>query len=354
MMNVIPGVSFSPPTELGTRPQPVTVEGTHRFPHWAMACAWGLWIPETTEFDYASRLAQDVWDEVDRIEGELSRFLPTSDIARLNERARQKDESWLEIGSDAWECLLLGLAVNELSGGAFDLTLGATLEARRQEDDRIARAEMIDNWGGSGSKYLQLAEEPLRARLRHPDAQLDLGAIGKGFALDLVAQLLRDWSIENALLYAGQSTVLTLGDAPATAASSTSGAEKGWMLELRSPESSENESFAVGRAKVENMALSGSAQALHGYHIIDPRSGRSAQQWRATWAVAPSAALSDACSTAFMVMDASEIKAFCRQQPAIGALVLDAKNRWHCYGRDIWDVAELKNQTKTNLKTERS
>ena len=126
MMNLPPGVSFAPTQDLGSRPQPQTVGGTHRFPHWAMACSWGLWIPESVEFDYAARLAQDVWDEVDRLEGELSRFLPTSDIARLNERARQNEESWLEIGSDAWECLLLGLAVNELSGGAFDMTLGAS------------------------------------------------------------------------------------------------------------------------------------------------------------------------------------------------------------------------------------
>ena len=351
MMNLPPGVSFAPPMELGTRPQPQTVDGTHRFQHWAMVCPWGLWVHESVEFDYAARLAQEVWDEIDRIEGELSRFVPTSDIARLNERARQKDESWLEIGSETWECLLLGLAMNELSGGAFDMTLGALLEARRSTNDRIALAENTDNWGGGGSKYLQLAEEPLRARVRHTDAQLDLGAIGKGFALDLVAQLLRDWSIENALLYAGQSTVLAIGDAPLAenAAASTCRAEKGWTLELRSPHASDSElasspsndaanDSAAGRVKIENAALSGSAQSLHGYHIIDPRTGNSARHWRASWAVAPSAALSDACSTAFMAMDEAEIRAFCVQQPAISALLLDAENRWHHYGQQVWEL----------------
>ena len=345
MMNLPPGVSLAPPQDSGVRPQPKTVHGTHRFPYWAMACPWGLWIPASVDFDYAARLAQEVWDEIDRIEGELSRFLPTSDIARLNERARQRDESWLEIGSEAWECFLLGLAVNELSGGAFDMTLGALLEARRSDDDRIALAEKTDGWGGGGSKYLQLAEEPLRARLLHSDAQLDLGAIGKGFALDLAAQLLRDWSIENALLYAGQSTVLALGDTPpvendaASKGASTCSAENGWALELRLPEVDEAENPAsAGRVEIKDAALSGSAQSLHGYHIIDPHTGQSARQWRASWAVAPSAALSDACSTAFMAMNETEIRVFCEQQPAISALLLDAENRWCRYGSQVWDI----------------
>ena len=343
MMNFPPGVGPTPQDNT-PRPQPATMAGTHRFPHWAMACPWGLWIPATVDFDYAARLAQEVWDEIDRLEGELSRFVPTSDIARLNERARQKDENWLEIGSDAWECLLLGLAVNELTGGAFDITLGATLEARRQDDDRIALAEN-ETWNETGSKYLHLAEAPLRARLRHPNAQLDLGALGKGFALDAVAQLLRDWSIENALLFAGQSTVLTLGNAPTIEndAASTCSTENGWTLQLRAPETDAREAennASRGSVTIENAALSGSAQLLHGYHIIDPRTGDSARQWRAAWAVAPSAALSDACSTAFMVMNSAEIASFCEEQPAISALLLDAENRWQRYGRQRWEILE--------------
>ncbi len=297
-----------------------------------MACSWSLWIAGV-EFDYVARLAQDVWDEVDRLENELSRFLVSGDVYRLNAALRQGELDWISIGIASWECLFLGLAVGELTGGAFDIALGRAIEARRGDDDSIQEEREVDNWEGPWSRFLQLAENPLRARLIDARAQVDLGAVGKGFALDMCAHLLRDWGIQHALFSAGQSTILGMGDAPGA---STEGIE-GWSVALRSPDTGSNQQ-SVGRGILRNRAISGSAQVLHGSHIIDGRTGNSASNWRGAWAVAPSAALSDACSTAFMAMSFAEIEAFCAGQPFVGALLLDHENRWQRFGVDVWEL----------------
>ncbi|RYX82470.1 FAD:protein FMN transferase [bacterium] len=336
MINLPPTIAlaqFGDAFSMSARPTPVSSDGTHRFQHFAMACPWSLWIAEV-EFDYAAQLAQDVWDEVDRLEGELSRFIVSSDIYRLNAALRQGDSGWVNIGVTAWECLYLGLTVSELTGGAFDIALGDTIEARRGEDDLIREVTDSPQWEGAWNRYLQLAEEPLRARLTDTRAQVDLGALGKGYALDISANLLRDWGIQHALFSAGQSTILGLGDAPDTA---NQGA-KGWPVALRPPSTAGSDGESGGRGILQNMALSGSAQVLHGSHIIDGRTGKTASNWRGAWAVAPTAALSDACSTAFMVMDFAEIQAFCSQQIKVGALLLDNDGQWQRCGIDVWEL----------------
>jgi thiamine biosynthesis lipoprotein len=76
-----------------------------------------------------------------------------------------------------------------------------------------------------------------------------------------------------------------------------------------------------GRVLLRNRALSGSGTEVKGAHIIDPRTGRPAAGPLAAWVSHPSAAASDALSTAFMVLSTEDAAAFCRRHPAVWALV---------------------------------
>jgi thiamine biosynthesis lipoprotein len=136
---------------------------------------------------------------------------------------------------------------------------------------------------------------------------LDLGAIGKGFALDLAASVLRDWDVGSALLNAGGSTALAVGDEP-------------WLVGAGGPWGAQ-----VGRdaVRLANASLSGSGFEVKGLHIVDPRTGLASQRHRAAWAMAPTGALSDAYSTAFLVMDTTAVEACCRNQPGLSALVVE-------------------------------
>jgi thiamine biosynthesis lipoprotein len=125
--------------------------------------------------------------------------------------------------------------------------------------------------------------------------------VGKGYALDRMAAVLRDWDLAAACLQSGGSTVLAL-DAPPAAA--------GW------PVGAGDRTYQLAHS-----AISGSGLAVHDEHIADPRSGRRANRPGRVWAFAVSAADADALSTAFFVMTDAEVAAFCRRHPAYGAIL---------------------------------
>ena len=325
------GASFGA-AQWDKKPEPVSQAGLHLFFHRAMACAWSIRVPDQDHgghaFPYAQQAAEAAWVEVDRLENELSRFVETSDIAHLNAQAGSGE--WTAIGASAWECLSWALEVADQTEGAFDVALAQVLEARRQQDGTFAAGEDGQDeeaWPGPPLRFLELGIEPLRARLNHARAQLDLGAIGKGYALDAAAQVLREWSIESALLHAGQSSVLAMGDEPATgheapvqvlAANGAALPTRGWSVELRAPWDA---AASLGAIVLRDAALGGSGRAAQGYHIVDPRTGRGARAWRACWVLCPTfAALADALSTAFMVLERAEIETFCQGRPQIGVL----------------------------------
>jgi thiamine biosynthesis lipoprotein len=124
-----------------------------------------------------------------------------------------------------------------------------------------------------------------------------------------MAEMLREWSIDRALIHGGFSSVLAL-DAPESSA--------GWPVTLSHPD---NRDRSLARLQLERVSVSGSGLEK-GSHIIDPRSGRPVQGAIAAWSVAPDAARADCLSTAFMVMAPEEITAYCSDHPGIRSLIV--------------------------------
>ncbi len=259
----------------------------HRFAHEAMACTFELLIVGD-EADYAEHAARAAFDEVDRMEQELSRFVDHSDVARINQSACGQA---VKVGPETFECLELAAAVHGGTRGAFDVT--AAGDAR---PDRPI-----------GMQLLELDTNDHTVIRKADGLSIDLGGIGKGYAVDRIAELLREWSVESALVQSGQSTALSLG---------TGAAGGVWLVQLRQPGCVER---SVGTVGLCDEALSGSGRFHHGAHIIDPRTGQPAESALGAWAKAPSAALADALSTAFMVMSFSEVEAYCGAQSEVSA-----------------------------------
>jgi thiamine biosynthesis lipoprotein len=157
----------------------------------------------------------------------------------------------------------------------------------------------------SGFHLVGLCKSDQAVRFRRPGMRLDFGAIGKGFALDRAAALLREAGVESALLHGGTSSVLAIGRPPG---------ESGWkvavsLLEPRPPGVMKpgGEEFCITR--LADSTLSVSAVSGKGFkvddcfygHVLDPRSGRPSKCWDLAAVVSCSATASDALSTALLI-----------------------------------------------------
>jgi len=140
--------------------------------------------------------------------------------------------------------------------------------------------------------------------------------VGKGYALDRLAQVLAEWEVGSACLNSGASTALAL-DAPPGAS--------GWAIGL-------GEGEARRELLLERSALSGSGIAVKGSHLVDPRTRLPAARTSRAWAFAPAAAVADALSTAFFVMDDAQVAAFCAAHRGIGAALAGPDGRLGMHG----------------------
>ena len=277
-----------------------------RYRHEAMATMFEVIIPEAdADETYGAQATQAVFNEIDRLEDELSRFRPVSDIWRINQL---KAGQTATISLAAIDCLSLARAVHEETGGAFDITIGPLMNCFRNPDgsqripfpdeEEFARSRV-------GIELFELDANLGQVTVHRDNLLLDLGAVGKGYALDQAIDILRDWSIPNALLNAGDSTVLGVG-APA--------GDEGWIVTVGN---------TVKHAlRITDRAVSGSGFDVKGQHIMNPRTKKPVPlRKEKVWASAPTAALSDALSTAFMIMDKAEIEALCARHPEVQAIL---------------------------------
>ena len=249
---------------------------------------------------YAAEAAQAAFALVDRLEGELSRFRPNSDITRLNHLTAGESA---RVGEAALECLLIARHVYDLTDGAFDIAIG------------------------TGLPSLEIDADAFEVRATADGVRLDLGGIGKGYAVDLMAELLEEWGLERAFVHGGFSSAVAL-EPPA--------GSDGWPLTLSDPR---EPSRVFCRLSMRQTALSASG-VRKGDHILDPRTGAPVRGRLAAWVGAAAAgesrrrrgrpwAAARACRCRGRVDDgvhaaraSSEIEALCERSPGLEAWVL--------------------------------
>jgi thiamine biosynthesis lipoprotein len=88
-----------------------------------------------------------------------------------------------------------------------------------------------------------------------------------------------------------------------------------------------------GRAFLKDRALSGSGTEVKGEHVLDPRTGRPATGHRAAWASHPSAAVADALSTSFMVLETEQVSDICSRNPELWGLVINERKKCTIFNR---------------------
>ena len=236
------------------------------FHHEAMNTTFHLRLPEGLRG--ATDMAIECFEELDRLEGKLSRYREDSDISRINSLAAGET---VFICEETHRCLLLAFDLHERTGGLFDVTLGRAIRHRKDAESGPP-PETI------GSLMIH-PDEPAVTCIE-PGRELDLGGIGKGFALDHLRAILATWDAPEGLLSAGASTHLGFGD-------------RDWSIELAATRGSHS-------VPLRNASLSSSGTAIQGSHIVHPDPDAPLADGRA-WILARSGAASDAWSTALLL-----------------------------------------------------
>jgi thiamine biosynthesis lipoprotein len=265
----------------------------HIFNHHAMATQFQVRIAGE-EKSYAAQTAQAAFALTDELESLLSRFRASSDISQIGQLAPGES---LRVSEPVFACLELAKKMELATRGAFSVT-AAALQSQPAPP--------------------QWTLQDFCVRCDSGKLEFDLGAIGKGFALDRMAEVLREWSCPTFLLVAGGSSVLA-GDGPPEMA--------GWSCGL-------GDDNSPRRYWLKNVSLSGSGLAVKGQHILDPHTGQPARRQNRAWALCDTAAESDALSTACMVLNEAEITE-----------ILAAEKNWLIFLEENGNVRPMGNRT---------
>jgi thiamine biosynthesis lipoprotein len=241
---------------------------------------------------------EEALDEIDRLEAQLSFYRSESELSYVNARAA---EGWVAVTPPLFYLLRDAQRLSRATLGAFDPTIAPLMrcwgfagESGRVPDPAELRAarETV------GMDLVHLDGESFAVRFERPGASLDLGAIGKGYAVERAAALLRENGIESALLHGGTSTIAAIGAPPG---------EAGWTVALQHPFL---DGERIGSVTLKDTSLSVSAPhgkafeaggALYG-HVMDPRTGEPVRGAVLAAVSLPSATETDALSTALLVL----------------------------------------------------
>jgi thiamine biosynthesis lipoprotein len=288
----------------------------------AMATDFQVYL-NASQYPGGAEAAVAALDLVLDLESQMTVYRDQSEVVEINRRAAKAP---VRVETRLFQVLRLAQELYETTGGAFDITSGALSRVwgffRRQ--GQFPQAEDIDAaLQRLGGKHVELDTENETIRFLQPDLEINLNAIGKGYALDRCAESIEAGQVHDFLIHGGQSSVLARGDRKRMQAE----APRGWQVALRHPL---RDGVRMGDIWLRDRALGTSGAAKQYFyhqgrrygHVIDPRTGWPAEGVFSASVIAPTAALADALSTAFYVMGPVATAEYCRQQPHVAAILV--------------------------------
>lgn len=281
-----------------------------------MATRFYLLFPDVDD-GTGDELYQRIKDEVNRIESKLSRFIPESDISKLNKKAFQKP---VETDEECFEILKACKYGWELTNGTFDITLRPLMDYWKENDGEAESAEKLDEIRNKiGMEHVELDEESKTVRFTSNFVELDLGGFGKGYALEKVKQLVESSSVNDAFISFGESSILAMGNHPA------GGSWRVGINDYMNPGSSIHE-FEVDNASVSTSSsfyLDDEGELHIHDHVIEPQTGRMHNHCTAASVLAESPVLAEILSTACLLMPEEKIREMLEKYEEITVIKID-------------------------------
>ena len=298
----------------------------------AMACEFEL-LFNLHQYPQSGAAAMEAFKLIDRLEDQMTVYREHSEVSQINMNAYAKD---FVVEKRLFELLLLANLLHQQTGKAFDITAGPLsrvwgFERRGGElPDQTTIDEALES---VGSGMIELKTQKLSIRFTQPGITINLGGIGKGHALDRVAELFESKSIGDFVVHGGQSSVLARGSSEAAtvrpAATGEAPLQQGWTVGISHPMIP---GVRLAEVFLRDKALGTSGTGRQGFyhqgqrygHIIDPRTGWPTTHFLSTTVISSSAAISDALSTAFFVMTLDEVDEYCESNPDVAAILIHA------------------------------
>ena len=266
------------------------------------------WL-KRTEAIMGTRIYVELWDtdpthgnaaidavmaEMHRIDDLMSHYKPDSQLSQINARAAREP---VQVDPELFDLIKLSTHYSEITAGAFDITyasVGYLYDYRRHvkpTEAQIKAALPAVNW-----RNMLLDQQHHTVRFEHPGMRIDLGGIGKGYAVDCGIAILKARGIQHAVVTAGGDTRI-IGDHLG----------RPWLVAIRHPDDKDK---VVTRIPLSDAAMSTSGdyeryfdeKGVRYHHIIDPHTGHSASKVRSATVLGPTATQTDGMSkTAFVL-----------------------------------------------------
>jgi len=289
----------------------------------------------------AEKTLNDVFQEINRLDYLMSNYKKESVLSELNKNASTEPA---DCNKELANVIEQSLRYSEITDGAFDITIGPLMKKwgffkkqgripGKEELESILESVSYKNIIIEEKAIKSLSNDPITVKTVHfknAGTQIDLGGIGKGYAVDMAAKVLKQNGISSALInFAGN--IYTFGTPPG---------KDSWVIGLQHPRESEG---LLGTFEIKDKAVSTSGDyekffTIEGKrysHIIDPRTGKPVEGIVSVTIVTDNATRADALSTGVFVLGLEKGMALIEKLPDVEGII-------------IYEDADSKLSTKTS------
>jgi len=284
----------------------------------AMACEFAVQY-HASEGEVSDEIMA-AFDLVETLEDQMTIYRDQSEVTDIN---RQAADGPVLVEAHLFALLELAEKLYRATDGAFDITSSPLSrvwgflcrEGRLPSEEEIGEAM---RWVGFHHVKLDAAEQSIC--FDKPGPEINLNSIGKGYALDRVATFLDERGLTDYLWHGGSSSVLARGRNQADP-------QQAWTLGLRDPRKPERR-LAEFHLRDQALGTAGGATQFFEHegklysHVLDPRTGWTAEGVFTSTVIAPTAAEADALATAFYVMGVEAVAKYCAKHSGIGAVLV--------------------------------
>jgi thiamine biosynthesis lipoprotein len=266
----------------------------------------------------AEEAMEEAFQGVERINRLMSHYRPDSEVSQVSRHAGQKE---IRVSPETLEVIERALYFSRLSEGSLDITIGAVFRLWNFREGKIPDARSLrEALKQVDYRKIQVDRAASTVFLQDSGMELDLGAIAKGYAVDLASAALRKKWMEGFLVRLGGEIKVHGGKEPGVP----------WIVGIQHPRLP---SELLARLRVRNAAISTSGdyekfflrEGERYHHILNPSTGMPARECQSVTILAPSAMDADALATTIFVLGSKKGFALIEKMPGVHAIIVDRR-----------------------------